>query len=68
MNDQIINKWIRELDDEDQEVRINAINRLGESGDELCLKELRARLKNTSKEHMALIIAVGKLKKELGIK
>jgi len=68
MDDRLINKWIHELDDEDQEVRINAINQLGETGDELCLKELRARLRNTSKEHMALIIAVGKLKKELGIK
>jgi HEAT repeat protein len=68
MDDQLISKCIRELDDEDQEVRINAINRLGESGDELCLKELRARLKTISNEHLALIIAVGKLKKELGIK
>jgi HEAT repeat protein len=68
MNDQIITKLIRELDDEDQEVRINAINQLGDTGDELCLKELRERLRNSSKEHMALIIAVGKLKKELGIK
>jgi HEAT repeat protein len=68
MNDQIINKWLRELDDEDQEVRINAINQLGDTGDEQCLKELRERLKDASKEHMALIIAIGKLKKELGIK
>jgi HEAT repeat protein len=68
MDDRSINQWIRELDDEDQEVRINAINQLGETGDELCLKELRERLKNISREHLALIIAVGKLKKELGIK
>jgi HEAT repeat protein len=68
MDDQLINKWIRELYDEDQEIRINAINQLGDTGDELCLKELRERLKNISKEHMALIIAIGKLKKELGIK
>jgi HEAT repeat protein len=56
------------LYDEDNEVRINAINQLGESGDEQCLKELRERLKSLSKEHLALIIAVGRLKKELGIK
>jgi HEAT repeat protein len=68
MNDQSVNQWIRELDDEDQEIRINAINQLGDTGDELCLKELRERLKNNSREHMALIIAVGKLKKYLGIK
>jgi HEAT repeat protein len=68
MDDQLISKYIRELYDEDNEVRINAINQLGESGDEQCLKELRERLKSLSKEHMALIIAVGRLKKELGIK
>jgi len=68
MDDQLINKFISELDDEDREVRINAIKQLGETGDELCLKELRERLKNLSQEHLALIIAVGKLKKELGIK
>jgi HEAT repeat protein len=68
MDDQLISKYIRELYDEDNEVRINAINQLGESGDEQCLKELRERLKSLSNEHLALIIAVGKLKKELGIK
>jgi HEAT repeat protein len=68
MDDQLINKYLRQLDDENIEVRINAITHLGESGDELCLKELRARLKELSREHMALIIAVGKLKKSLGLK
>jgi HEAT repeat protein len=68
MDDQLINKYIRELDDENPGIRINAINQLGEAGDELCLKELRERLKSISKEHLALVIAVGKLKKELGIK
>jgi HEAT repeat protein len=68
MDDKLINKYIRDLDDGDQEVRIEAIKKLGETGDELCLKELRLRLKSLSQEHMALIIAVGKLKKELGIK
>lgn len=68
MDDYLINKWIRDLDDEDPEVRINAINQLGESEDVLCLKELRERLKHISNEHLALVIAVGKLKKELGIK
>jgi hypothetical protein len=68
MDDQIISKYIRELDDDDPEVRINAINELGDNGDELCLKELRARLKNINSEHMALIVAVGKLKKSLGLK
>jgi HEAT repeat protein len=68
MDDQLINIYIRQLDDADIEVRIDAINQLGETGDEVCLKELRKRLKEMSKEHQALIIAVGKLKKSLGIK
>lgn len=68
MDDHSINMYLGQLDDENQETRINAINQLGETGDELCLKELRKRLKDLSKEHMALIISVGKLKKSLGIK
>jgi HEAT repeat protein len=68
MNDQLINVFLRQLDDEDPTVRINAIIQLGDTGDELCLQELRKRLKEISPEHQALIIAVGKLKKSLGIK
>lgn len=67
-DDQQINDCLSQLYDDDQEARINAINQLGEIGDELCLKELREQLKYISKEHQALIIAVGKLKKSLGIK
>jgi HEAT repeat protein len=68
MDDQLISIFLRQLDDEDQTVRINAINQLGETGDELCLTELRKRLKDMNQEHQALIIAVGKLKKSLEIK
>jgi HEAT repeat protein len=68
MDDDSINIFLRQLDDEDPTVRINAINKLGETGDELCLLELRKRLKEISPEHQALIIAVGKLKKSLGLK
>jgi HEAT repeat protein len=68
MDDVLINKFLRQLDDENPEIRINAINELGESGDELCLQELRRRLKALTPEHQALIIAVAKLKKNLGIK
>jgi HEAT repeat protein len=68
MDDELTNSFLRQLDDEDPTVRINAINKLGETGDELCLQELRKRLKEISPEHQALIIAVGKLKKSLGIK
>ena len=66
--DQEISTYIRQLYEEDQEVRIHAITQLGNVGDELCLKELREQLKYINKEHQALIIAVGKLKKKLGVK
>jgi HEAT repeat protein len=68
MNDKLINEYIRVLDNENQRIRINAINQLGDIGDELCLKELRERLRYISQEHTSLVIAVGKLKKRLGIK
>jgi HEAT repeat protein len=68
MDDQLISSFLRQLDDEDPTVRINAIDQLGETGDELCLTELRKRLKDMTQEHQALIIAVGKLKKSMGIK
>lgn len=68
MEDQETNSWITKLDDPDHKIRIKAINQLGESADELILKELRSRLKVLNEEHIALIIAVGKLKKSLGIK
>jgi len=41
MHDRQINIYLRQLYDGDQEIRINAIDHLGEVGDELCLKELR---------------------------
>lgn len=66
--DQQIHRYLRQLYDDNQEIRITAINQLGEIGDELCLAELRKQLKVVSKDHRALIIAVGKLKRELGIK
>ncbi|HLO61177.1 MAG TPA: hypothetical protein VK179_20675 [Bacteroidales bacterium] len=67
MKDDEIGKIIRQLDAERQQLRIKAINELGEIGDELCLKELRERLKILTLEHKALVIAVAKLKKKLGI-
>ena len=63
-----IDELIRGLDNEDKEVRIEAITHLGDIGDELCLKELRVRMKEISAEHYALVVAVGKLKKKLGVK
>jgi len=63
-----VNHCLRDLFDENQEIRINAINQLGEVGDELCLQELRDQLKFINIEHQALIIAIDKLKQKLGIK
>jgi len=68
LSDYQLNKYLGQLDDIDQDNRIRAIDFLGNSGDELCLKELRERLKYINREHQALIIAVGKLKKNLGVK
>lgn len=68
MDNATINNLLQQLDNEDPGLRIEAITNLGESGDELCLAELRHRLKELTKEHQALIIAVGKLKNQLGIK
>jgi HEAT repeat protein len=67
-NDEQINILLRKLADEDDLIRIAAINELGEVGDELCLQELREKLKYINNEYQALIIAVGKLKRKLGVK
>ena len=66
--DRQIDDCIHKLDDPDPEVRIRAIDLLGDIGDELCLKELRERLRKMTNEHQALIIAVGKLKRSQGIR
>ena len=63
-----LNTLLRQLYDDDQNIRINAINQLGDIGDELCLVELRKQRKYFSREQHALIIAVGKLKRELHVK
>jgi len=63
-----INTFIQNLYNQDQKIRIDAINQLGDIGDELCLKELREQLKYSNEEYRAYIIAIGKLKKKLGIR
>jgi len=68
MDDDTINSLLQQIGSEDPKVRIDAINKLGDSGDELCLKELRERLKDMHQEYLALVVAVGKLKRSLGIK
>ena len=61
-------KLLNQLDNDNIHKRINAITTLGEVGDELCLQELRDRMKFMHDEYQALIIAIGKLKKRLEIK
>lgn len=68
LEDDVYNGLIRNLESEEQQVRINAIQELGNSGDELSLKLLREKLKLLTPEHQALIIAIGKLKSRLGLK
>jgi len=63
-----INHCLRDLFNEDQEVRLNAINQLGEIGDELCLQELNRQLQYVNKEYYALSAAVSKLNTKVGVK
>ncbi len=48
--------------------RLTAIEILGEIGDEETLQALRNRLTPVNRELSALIVAVGKLKRKLGLK
>ena len=68
VNEPDIDQLLRQLYDDNDNIRIKAINKLGDIGDELCLKDLRERLRLVNEEHMALIVAVGKLKRKLGVK
>jgi HEAT repeat protein len=63
-----ISNLLEMLDSSNLEERVTAIQVLGEIGDEGALKTLRERLRTVSAEHAALIAAVGKLKRKLGVK
>jgi HEAT repeat protein len=67
-NDRGLAILIRQLDSDDLHKRVKAIETLGEIGDELCLQELRTRMRYIHEEYQALIIAVGTLKKRLHVK
>lgn len=56
------------LESEDIETRVTAIEILGEIGDKRALQKLRDKLALVNRELMALITAVGKLKKKHGVK
>ena len=59
-------KWMDCLSSDDLEERIEAIDALGELGDEDSLVALRTRLDDVGEEYRALIIAIGTLKWRLG--
>ncbi len=56
------------LESESRQERLTAIRALGEIGDLTALQKLRERLGPVNRELQELIIAVGKLKKRLGVK
>jgi HEAT repeat protein len=66
--EKVLTKLIRQLESDDLHKRVKAIKNLGDIGDESCLHELRNRMKYLHDEYMALIIAIGKLKKRLRVK
>lgn len=63
-----MNDLLKMLDSDDIDLRVTAIQVLGEIGDADVIKLLRERLALANKETYALIVAVGKLKKRLGVK
>jgi HEAT repeat protein len=63
-----IGKLIELLDSERLEKRLMAIHALGEVGDEGALRALRERLEPANQELTALIMALGMLKRKLGVK
>jgi HEAT repeat protein len=56
------------FDSDNLDERVTAIEALGEIGDARALRLLRERLALVGKEHYVLIVAVGKLKRRLGVK
>jgi hypothetical protein len=62
------NKLLEMLSSSDLGNRLFGIEILGEVGDERVLHALRERMNDVAKEHQALVIAIGKLKRKLGIK
>ncbi len=67
-NNTCISKLIKMLNSENLDDRVIATHILGEEGDLKALTRLRERLSYTGKELQALVIAVGKLKRKLGVK
>lgn len=63
-----IRELLEILDSDDLDESLMGIQLLGEIGDEDALRVLRERLASVKEEVYALIVAVGKLKRKLGVK
>lgn len=61
-DDEALTTLLRQLESGNREERLRAIGRLSEMGDETALEALRVRLHTVSREHQALIIAIGTLR------
>ena len=62
-----VTEWIEMLASQDLHTRLTAIQVLGEIGDAEALGTLKARMASPLEEYCALVVAVGKLKKRLGM-
>ncbi len=60
--DEELSELLAQLESPDRETRLAAIERLTRVGDELALEAMRDRLRRVSREHQALIIAIGTLR------
>lgn len=63
-----LNELLEMLASDNLDERLTAIEVLGEIGDEEALRALRGRMAVVNKELHALVIAVGKLRRRLGVK
>ena len=59
---------LESLSSDELDVRVTAIQVLGDIGDAEGLRRLRERMKVVSREHYALYVAIGKLKRKLHVK
>jgi HEAT repeat protein len=63
-----IEELLSTLRSDNLEERLTAIQVLGEIGTERALGALRERMKVVSREHYALYVAIGKLKRKLHVR
>jgi hypothetical protein len=63
-----LRELMRLLKSDDLTDRLTAITALGEIGDEAALRALRERMAPVNEEMGALVVAVGNLKRRLGVK